>query len=292
MSLIVKSNDLVQAKYSLTKNEQRLVLYAVSKIQPEDKEFRRYEMTLSEMVELTGISKSRVYEEALAMVRELMKKPITFLTGERQAMVCNWFSSIMVDELAGLASFSVAPELRPYLLQLKKCFTSYRMECVTGFQSRHAFRIYELAKQFESTGIRIFTIEEFRLSLDISDKYKDTYALKKKVIIPALADINAHSDLTVDVEYKKRRQAIEKIIFHIKAKDTESKVNGKPKSTKAQVTEVQVVQPVQEQPLEKPRSQVAKARARRISWESLTEEERAAYRNFGHFVAEEISKGR
>ena len=47
-NIVVKSNDLIEARYKLSLNEQRLVIFLISIIQPEDDDFRDYELRISE----------------------------------------------------------------------------------------------------------------------------------------------------------------------------------------------------------------------------------------------------
>ena len=65
MKTIKKSNDLIQSKFSLGKNEQKILLYILSKIKVSDKEFISYKITQKEILKYTGISKSRVYEDKI-----------------------------------------------------------------------------------------------------------------------------------------------------------------------------------------------------------------------------------
>ena len=216
MQLIKKANDLVQARYSLSLNEQRLILYLVGKVKKEDKNFKEYEFTFSELADLTEIHKSRIYAELAVMAENLLKKPICFLSKNGlQKDFCNWCSWFSVNQEDKSCKISFDPRLKPYLLKLQKYFTSYNIKYVSGFSSKHSFRIYELCKQYERLKIRKMSIVELKSLLELEHKYSRVTHFKEKVINPALADINKNSDLYVSVKYHKIRRTITSLTFDI-----------------------------------------------------------------------------
>ena len=217
MKLVKKSNDLIQARYSLSKNEQRLVLYLVSKLHRDDQDFKYYKFTYQELADLTDISKTQVYTELQTIAQNLLQKPICFKK-DNQKLFCNWCSSFKFDEETNECSIRFDPGLKPYLLQLQQYFTSYNLEYTTGFTSKHSFRIYEICKQYQKLYQRRVAIAEFKLLLNLEGKYSVIAMLKKNVIRPALADINKYSDLIVDVAYIKTGRKITEIELTIKSK--------------------------------------------------------------------------
>jgi hypothetical protein len=62
---IVKHNRLIQkSRHNLSLQEQKIILYLVSKIKPEDTKLKQYEFRLSEFCRVCGIEKSgRTYKE-------------------------------------------------------------------------------------------------------------------------------------------------------------------------------------------------------------------------------------
>ena len=216
MQLVKKANDLIQAKYSLTKNEQRLILYLVSKITRDDADFKKYQFTYQELAELTEMHKSRLYAELATMAEHLLEKPICFLSkGGQKKSFCNWVSSFVVDNEEKTCAVKFDPDLKPYLLKLQSYFTSYNIKYISGFTSKHSFRIYELCKQYQGLKQREFGLVELKTILGLDNKYKDVARFKSQVINPAIADINAHSDLNVSVIYAKTRRTITSLTFDI-----------------------------------------------------------------------------
>ena len=51
-----RHNHLIEARYRLTLQEQRLLLWLFSEIKPEDTDFKRYRVRIADLAKLIGIS--------------------------------------------------------------------------------------------------------------------------------------------------------------------------------------------------------------------------------------------
>ncbi|AVM73387.1 Initiator Replication protein [Magnetospirillum gryphiswaldense MSR-1] len=55
-ALVKRHNHLIEARYRLTLQEQRLLLWLFSEIKPEDTDFKRYRVRIADLAKLIGIS--------------------------------------------------------------------------------------------------------------------------------------------------------------------------------------------------------------------------------------------
>lgn len=56
---VVKANDLIQkSRFNLTMQEQKIVLYLISKIKPDDTDFAEYTFEIAEFCRVCGIDES------------------------------------------------------------------------------------------------------------------------------------------------------------------------------------------------------------------------------------------
>ena len=218
MALVKKANQLINYQYQLSIAEQRLVLYLIGKIQMPDEDFREYQFTFTELVKILEVDKNYVYRDLERIRQALLSKPIIFNIGQGDSDGFNWCSRFTIRRSEKTVSMRFDPALKPYLLQLKKCFTRYQIKYVTGFTSKHSFRVYELCKQFEKLKKRKMELIEFKRILDIENSYSKIYDLKKYVLNPALEDINEHSDILISAKYFKTRRSITDIEFTISNK--------------------------------------------------------------------------
>jgi plasmid replication initiation protein len=267
MALVKKANDLIKANYNLSKNEQRLILYLLSTIQRPDKDFKEYEFSFTDLVEIVGMRHATVYTELKSIAHSLLSNPICFQEEVDVLDYYNWCSRFKINNQNKTISLSFHPGIKPYLLQLKANFTTYHLKYVSGFSSAHSFRIYEICKQYQKMKKRKLSIYELKDILDIADKYSQISALKAYVIKPAIKDINEHSDLLIKVQYYKTKRSITDIEFIISNKLESCK------NEKQQEIIIEEVKSVKKKQAEK--KEITEKSSEKLKiWNSLSDEEK------------------
>lgn len=219
--LVVKHNDLIQkAKYNLTATEQKLILYAISKIKPTDKELDKIEIRVEDFCSICGIDKTYFYTEFKEIIDNLDAKSYWVQTDEK-LFKFRWFSEAEYVNGEGKVRVLLNTNLKKYLIDLKDHFTEYELYNILALKSKHSIRLFELFKSYSYQSYISFDIEEFRKLLYIDTvTYKNFNNLKVKVLDRAIEEINHYTEL--EVEYKtitKGRKVIE-IAFYIKRKGT------------------------------------------------------------------------
>ena len=218
--MIRKSNWLITASYKLTLNEQRLVLVAIAKIPFDSKEIkRRVVITAREMLDcFPDIGEQHVYEEMEKASENLFNRWIR-IEDPNQIEKFRWISAKLIYKKGeGRVGFSFSPEILPYLQQLKEQFTKYRLGDISSLKSTYSIRLYEMLMQFQRKGIALVGLEEFKERLGISDKYVDYRNLKKKVIEPAVSELNQKSHLTITFKSIREGRSIKKLQFFFSEK--------------------------------------------------------------------------
>lgn len=216
-SLVVKSNDLVEARYKLNLNEQKIILYAVSKLDREQDNFNLLSLEVKEFTELLGTGTDR-YGEIREVVRELRKKEV-IIDAPGGEIITGWLSSIQNKD--GVIELEFSQKLIPYLLQLKECFTRYQLKNILYLKNKYSIRIYELMKQYQTIGHRQFTIEELKDLLMIGDKYSEFKDFNKYVIKATMEEINTHTDINIDIKLLKRGRKVVAVKYIIQSKEQE-----------------------------------------------------------------------
>ena len=147
-NLVVKANDLIEARYELNLNEQKIILYAVSKLDRSKENFTIISLNVKEFTKLIGTTTER-YTEIREIVRELRSKEIIINTNERE-LITGWLSSIEYIKKSGIIELEFSEKLVPYLLQLKKRFTRYQLKNILYLKNKYSIRLYELMKQYRA----------------------------------------------------------------------------------------------------------------------------------------------
>lgn len=232
-TLVVKHNDLVRkTKYDLSAQEQKLLLYLISKIKPEDNELSGYEINLENLCEVCGIQKqAKTFRDFGAILKKLSDNSFWADFGKGWG-IHRWLNSVYFPETAGMTKEEVEHtipkkvvvgfdnDLKPFLLYLKHNYTSYQLDFVLAMRSKYAIRLYEILKSYLYLGIYEPSVEELRELLQVVgyDMYND---FKKRVLCPAVDEINRFTDIFVDAVPVRCGKTIARIRFTIDNKDYE-----------------------------------------------------------------------
>ncbi|MDV2583476.1 replication initiation protein [Alkalibacillus haloalkaliphilus] len=216
--LVTKSNNLIEARHrhSLTTREQKIILTAVSMIQPDDDDFKTYEIEIREFHNLLGLEGREYYTQTKEVIRGLMSKVIEIPRKDGGWLICNWASHVEYIEGQGRIEFGFDPKLKPYLLQLKQAFTSYRLSNILSLKSAYAIRLYELMKKWQYLGKWKVSVDQLKEMLGIpKEKYKQYGHLKSRVINYAIQELNTKTDIKVSFEEVRKSRRVDKLIFTI-----------------------------------------------------------------------------
>lgn len=216
-NLVVKSNELVQARYDLSLNEQKIILYAVSKLDREKEDFNILSLDIRDFFKLLGTTKER-YTEVREIVRELREKEVIINT-DKGEIITGWLSSMEYVKNKGIIELEFSKKLIPYLLQLKEKFTRYQLKNILYLSNKYSIRIYELLKQYENIGNRTFAVDELKKILMLEGQYNRFSNFESRVLKPTMKEINDYTDLKVSYEKIKKGRAIHSIKYKIEVKE-------------------------------------------------------------------------
>ncbi len=218
---VTESNTLIEAHYRLSLMEQKFILIMASLVEPEDENFKFYDVKINDLLDILKVDDDKkwgtIYDRVHDLFKNLSKKPLVIFE-EKQYVSINWISSLIVytdkSPKKGIVSFEFSERLKPYLLQLKREFASYRLKNVMNLKSTHAIRIYRLLKQYENIGKRRIDYLELKKILGIEDKYKIFWDFKKWVLEPAQREIET-TDIRFDYEAIRKGRSVVAIEFRI-----------------------------------------------------------------------------
>ena len=109
--------------------------------------------------------------------------------------------------------FRLDEDMKPYLLMLSKNYTMYPLHNIIKMKTKYGIMLYELLKSAYFKGSVIeFEVQELKESLDCVS-YENFSNFRKKVILPAIEDINTYTELKVDVDFKKTGRSFSHVIF-------------------------------------------------------------------------------
>jgi hypothetical protein len=216
-NLVTKANMLIEANYKLGVVEQKIILCLASNINPSDSDFKTYTLAIKDFNKMLGLKGTPKYTELRQITKDLMQKVFELRLNNKVIQVA-WLSYVAYNEMEGTIDIRFDPFLRPYLLQLKKEFTSYKLENVVKLKSSYAIRIYELLKQYEKIKERTFLLENLRKLLGAEDVYPAYGNFKQRVLVPAQKELQKKTDISFSIEEVKVGRRVEKVKFVINTK--------------------------------------------------------------------------
>jgi plasmid replication initiation protein len=220
-NIVRKSNSLIEASYKLSVNQQKIILLLASSIKPGDENFQPYQINIKEFAKLLGLKNKNFYSEINALTSDLRNRELV-LSSKQSFLRISWLSSVEYFKGTGVIELCFDPKLKPYLLQLKKRFTTYRLKEVIQLKSSFSIRIYELLKQYEKIGERIFLLETLKASLGIDPSKYSLYGdFKKRVLLVAQSEVAEKTDISFKFKEIKEGQKVVKIKFIINSQNTE-----------------------------------------------------------------------
>jgi plasmid replication initiation protein len=236
--LVVKSNRLIEASYRLSLNEQRIILYAISRCREEQKGlFPDLPVTVTAdafVKQFPSVEKGSVYGQLKEAMNALYSRSVMIhdtdpATNKARVRETRWISEKAYIDGAGHIQIVFTPEVIKYITRLEVEFTSYQLEKVGHMTSAHAVRMYELLAQHKAIGNRTLNLAWLRDALQIApDEYKLTADFMRRVLDVSVEQINKHTDLTVSYKPKKTGRAITDFVFKIKDKDRKPKAPSTP----------------------------------------------------------------
>jgi len=227
MGLVVKDNSLINASYTLSLVEQRLILLAIIEARETGKGIDTdtfLEIHAQHYADRFHVDVKNTYAMLSEAVMTLFNRQVTYMTMDEkrnkpEKRVVRWVSGISYVEGAGIVKLRFAPEVVPLITRLEQNFTSYELMQVSNL-NLYATRLYELLVCWRSTGkTPIIEIGEFRSRIGLQEhEYKPMNNFKNRVLEPAIKQINEHTDITVKVEQHKTGRSITGFSFKFKQK--------------------------------------------------------------------------
>jgi plasmid replication initiation protein len=234
-AVVWQHNSLAEARYELTAREQKLLLYVIAMIEPEDEDFKRYVVNISEFAALADLQKDDLYRELRDLAKSLKQKPLIIphhfdhQTKSYLDLVTSWFETAYIGKNgAGYFAVTLSPVLKPYLLQVKREFFRFRLYQVMQLRSGYAIRLYQWAKRWEFRKSVEISVQDLRTVLGANNSTGSSesrgnlaeYAdFKRRAIKPAIDEINKKTDLSLGFRELKRAgsKAIDRLVFSIKS---------------------------------------------------------------------------
>ena len=180
-----------------------------------------FEMPITDLLPSSHLSTDRVRESLARLLDIKVQVPIKHPhTGRPATLMTHLFSSFVVPETAepgnpAIVRYRVPSELLPILLTSNR-WGRIKAATVCAMASKYAIALYELLQLRAGMDrcVEVFPVARFRELMGVPlGAYTEGTGFVRKVIEPAVLEVNALSDLGVTIEVRRRspRAAIEAV---------------------------------------------------------------------------------
>ena len=217
---IVKANELIQkSRYNLQVQEQKIILYLISKIKPEDVELKEQVFEIRDFCQVCGLDDDNGanYKYIKQTLKDLRDKSIWVKLENGAETTLAWIDKVTIHPHSGAVTIKIDDMMKPYLLHLKEHFTQYEILYTLAMKSQYSIRLYELLKSYEFQHKKLFDIAELKTRLS-AEKYARFPDFKRYILDRAMREINDLSDLSVTYVIIKKGRQYAQIEFSMKIK--------------------------------------------------------------------------
>lgn len=216
--VVAKANDLVRARHTFSTIEQRIFVAMVAQLDRDCKEFEVQEVPIRNIC--SESNESDLYRRIDTITDRLLDQVVEIRTedgsGQEEGFVkYNVFSRCQYEKGSGVVRAKFTEDMRPFLLRLKEKFTLYLITVFLRLRSKYSTQIYELLKMRQGLRRLCMTVEEFRHSLALENKYERFSSLKKRVIEQARTELKDKADIYFTYDVIRNGNVPREIEFYI-----------------------------------------------------------------------------
>ena len=226
-NLVVKDNALINASYNLDLVEQRLILLSIIEARESGRGINANDPLVihaESYVNQFGVHRNTAYQALKDACLDLFARQFSYQSLSEKGNIQNhrtrWVSEIIYVEKEAIVKLIFSPAIVPLITRLEKHFTSYEIEQISKLNTGYAVRLYELLICWRSTGkTPVIDIQKFRQRLGVlKNQYTAMCDFKKRIIDPAIKQINQNTDIVATYEQHKTGRTITGFSFKFKQK--------------------------------------------------------------------------
>lgn len=212
---VVKANELItKSRYSLSLQQQKILLYLISRIKPDDDINTVYELSIKDFAKICGYDTSTGYYYPLIKddIKKLRDTSSWIEIEKGREVLFSWLNTAEINKNSGKIQITFHSTVSPYLFQLRERYTQYNLYQILCLSHKYSIRLYEYLLSMKYKEIIEVDIDTLKKRID-AEKYEKISHFKDRVFIPAINEINDYTNLNIEYKFKKTGRTISHIVF-------------------------------------------------------------------------------
>lgn len=220
--VVAKANDFVRSRHDLSVLEHKVIVALVADLDRVDN-FPVQTVRIRELSRRANLNADDLYDRVQDVCDNLRDQSIDMHDftedGNPRYTTVNCFSMCQHVKGSGAIRARFTKDMRPFLANLKNRFTLYLLTVFLRMSSKHSARIYELLKMRQGIRALNVSVQEFRSSLALTDKYDHFSHLKRSVIEVARKELAQKADIQFTYKVCRDGRTPTDIVFYIHPND-------------------------------------------------------------------------
>lgn len=223
---VVMANDMVRGTSNLSLNELKLLRTIIMQIKPGDTKLYPYRISVKDFQKMTGLKGDKIYGEADKMTDHIMREIIKIGDGnpKHKWEKFQWVSMCKYSD--GVFTIQLNQALEPYLINLRRFYTKFKLEEIVKLKTTYSIRLLELlyegmrnAPIYGEKSTEVYLpMDVIRKATNTVDKYTSVYLFKERVVTSAVNEINQKSGYYITVDDVKKSRKVDGYKFTIETK--------------------------------------------------------------------------
>lgn len=228
-NVFVQSNEFIQAKYKDNMTFWELVIFGkmCTMIDPNDTDFKDYKIYIKDLIDFTGVAKGGVVYQYVLEASERLKQreiSVTIRNDENKEEILDTYLVVgrkvpkhKEEDENMYIKLTFHPDLRPFLLQLKRDFTKFDIRSYKFLHTSTSIRLYHILKQYYGRfkPNPKLDLQELKDMLGVGDKYNPYNNFKQRVLDEAQRRLAESTDIRFTYDEVKDRKKVVGLVFHI-----------------------------------------------------------------------------
>ncbi|MGL5753895.1 MAG: replication initiation protein [Paraclostridium sp.] len=228
IKVLMKHNALVKAKYNLTLVQNRVFELLLYKFQKEKEGILSCEVHRDEFRNLIGKEKDRTIKGVSDLLESLRIKEILIAEKIQDKNKYKWhrfglINGSIYDEDRDVFTVKATEEIYSLIQNYynkREGHTPINLIVKLGMNNYYAQRLYDLLRVWSGTKQVInYEVEELKELLQIDKKYNLYGDFKRRVILPAIKELNDTGYFNIDIKENKIGRKVDSIDFIVKDLD-------------------------------------------------------------------------
>lgn len=221
---LTMSRALAESAHGLTLNESRVMMLAMRCVDPRVSPYKyardgyvKVRVTAAQFAELAnlestdGYTPRAAYDGLKAACDKIYERTASWNEGKTQVKM-RWVFKAQYHEGEAWAEICFSPDMTQHIFMLGQRFVRYRLELARGLRSVYSSNLLRLLMTQKDTGFKTITLEDFRRTMEVPDKYR--YGdIKRYAIVAPVKELNDKADMRIEWKETKRGRSVHSLQF-------------------------------------------------------------------------------